>query len=250
MGIPSNTRGYQNARTGNAFIGIGLWEKINPAREYIQMKFVDSLKNGHHYAFTCFVSMANKFRYATANFGAYFSIDSVSMPALDVLPFVPQIENPDSNILTDTLNWMPITGTYLANGGEQFLLLGNFKPVSAGFDTAYQYYGSPTHANAAYYYINDVSLIDLDSTLTVKENEAIEHVEVFPNPASSVLNIKLNAPYKHYCISDIKGNQLLQNSINKQEQLQIDITALPSGFYVISFLNKQGYITREKFVKL
>lgn len=250
FGVPSNVRGYQMARTGNAYIGLDLWEKSAPARNFIQLKFTDTLKQGHHYNFTCYLNMANKFRYATANFGAYFSVDSVSMPTLDVLPFVPQIENPDSNILTDTLYWMPITGTYLANGGEQYILLGNFKPVAEGYDTAYQYYGSPTHANWAYYYIDDVSLIDLDSTLSVKENEAMSQVEVFPNPASSVLNIKLNAPQQQYSIIDIKGNTLMQNSINKQEQIQIDINALPSGFYVINFINKQGYISREKFVKM
>jgi hypothetical protein len=249
-GVPSNSRGYQIARTGNAYIGLDLWEKNTSAREYIQLKFNDTLKQGHHYAFTCYVNMANKFRYATANFGAYFSVDSVSMPAFDVLPFVPQIENPDSNILTDTLNWMPITGTYLANGGEQYVLLGNFKPVAEGYDTAYQYYGSPTHANWAYYYIDDVSLIDLDSTLSVKENEAMAQVEVFPNPASSVLTIKLNEPQQQYSITDIKGNTLLQNSLSKQEKLQIDISALPSGFYVINLINKLGYISREKFVKM
>ncbi len=248
--IPSNSRGYQFARTGEAYIGLDLWSINSTVREYIQIKFIDTLKQGHHYAFTCYVNMANKFRYATANFGAYFSLDSVAMPTADVLPFVPQIENPDSNILTDTLNWVPITGTYLANGGEKFLQLGNFKPVAEGYDTAYQYYGSPTHANWAYYYIDDVSLIDLDSTLTVKENEAMANVVVFPNPASSVLNIKLNAPQQQYSITDIKGNTLMQNSISKQEQIQIDITELPSGFYVISFLNKQGYISREKFVKM
>ena len=249
-GIPSNSRGYQMPRTGDAYVGIDLWEINTPARDYIQLKFADTLKQGHRYAFTCYLSMANKFRYAIANFGAYFSVDAVSMPAIDVLPFVPQIENADSNMLTDTLNWMPITGTYLANGGEQYVLLGNFKPVAEGYDTAYQYYGSSSHANAAYYYIDDVSLIDLDSTLAVHEHEAMTKVELFPNPASTILTIKLNAAYQQYSITDIKGNTLMQNSINKQEQLQLDITALPSGFYMISFIDKQGYITREKFVKM
>lgn len=249
-GIPSNSRGYQLARTGEAYIGLDLWEKNAPGRDFIQIKFNTELKQGHHYSFTCYLNMANKFRYATANFGAYLSIDSVSMPAEDVLPFVPQIENPDSNILTDTLHWVPITGTYLANGGEKFVLLGNFKPVAVGFDTAYQYYGSPNHANAAYYYIDDVSLIDLDSTLTVKENEAKVQIEVFPNPATGVLNIKLFAPYLQYHIADLKGTSLIQNYIGNHAQLQIDIDELPSGFYVISFTNKEGNITREKFVKM
>jgi hypothetical protein len=250
MGIPSNTRGYQNARTGEAYIGLDLWEKNAPARDYIQLKFNNTLKHGHHYAFTCYVNMANKFRYATANFGAYFSLDSVAMPTTDVLPFVPQIENSDSNILTDTLNWVPITGTYLANGGEQFLLLGNFKPVAEGFDTAYQYYGSPTHANWAYYYIDDVSLIDLDSTLSVNENEAMAQVEVFPNPAKESINLSGIAVEDRngvmVSVKDITGKLVLQTKLNAN--IPIDVSQLHSGLYFIYLESSKGK-QMAKFVK-
>jgi hypothetical protein len=248
--VPINIIGYQFARTDSAYIGIGLWEKNLQASEYVQIKLTEILKPNHHYAFECFLSRAEKFRYAVSNFGAYFSVDSVSMPAADILPFVPQINNPAGNYFTDTLNWMPFTGTFLAQGGEQYVILGNFNPISTPIDTLYQYYGSASYSDWAYYFIDDVSLIDLDSTLSVKENEAMAQVEVFPNPASSVLNIKLNAPQQQYSITDIKGNTLMQNSISKQEQIQIDITTIQSGFYVISFINKQGYISREKFVKM
>jgi hypothetical protein len=258
-GTPSNARGYQMAKTGNAYTGIGLWQENYIVSEYLQLKIKDSLKPNHHYAFECYLSRAEKFRNAVSNFGAYFSVDSVFMPAADILPFVPQINNPAGNYFTDTLNWMPFTGTFLAQGGEKYVVLGNFNAVAENIDTLYQYYilnsanGYQQGTNCfnwAYYYIDDVSLIDLDSTLTVKENEAMAQVELFPNPAASVLNIKLNAPQQQYGIIDIKGNTLMQNSIIKQEQLQIDITALPSGFYVINFINKQGYITREKIVKI
>jgi hypothetical protein len=248
--IPINGRGNQLAKTGNAYIGLDLWEKNAPAREYVQIRLKETLKPNHHYAFECYLSRAEKFRYAVSNFGAYFSVDYVSMPTADILPFVPQINNQAGNYFTDTLNWMPFTGTFLAQGGEHYVILGNFNPATTPIDTLYQYYGSASHSNWAYYYIDDVSLIDLDSTLSVKENAAMAQVELFPNPAASVLNIKLNAAQLQYSITDIKGNIVLQNSINKQVQLQIDIAVLPSGFYVISFLNKQGYITREKFVKL
>jgi OOP family OmpA-OmpF porin len=248
--IPSNFLGYQMARTGNAYIGIGIWEKDYVLSEYIQIKFRESLKEHHHYLFECFLNRAEMTRYATANFGVHFSIDSVYYAPFEILPLVPQIVNSPNNILADTMDWISFTGTFLASGGERFIILGNFNDSTQSVDTAYQYYGSSNHRDGAYYYIDDVSLIDLDSTLAVKENETMAQVELFPNPASNVLNIKCNAPYQQYSIIDIKGNPLIQNSINKQEQLQIDITALPSGFYVISFLNKQGYITREKFVKL
>ena len=259
MGVSSNARGYQIAKAGNAYVGINLWDKNYFGSDYIQIRLKDSLKSNHHYVFKCYLSRAEKFRYAVSNFGAYFSIDSVSMPTTDILPFVPQINNPAGNYFTDTLNWMPFNGTFLAQGGEKYVILGNFNAVTENIDTLYQYYilnsangyqQGTSCFNWAYYYIDDVSLIDLDSTMAVNENESVTKVEVFPNPAKKVLNIKCNASYLQYKITDIKGNELLQNIIGNQEQAQIDIAELPSGFYIISFLNKQGIIAREKFVKL
>ena len=128
--VPNNNRGYQITKTGVAYVGFGLWIKSVSAVEYIQMELAESLKANHHYAFECYLSRANKVRYAVSNFGAYFSNDSVSMPSADILPFTPQINNPAGNYFTDTLNWMPFTGTYLAQGGEQYVILGNFNSIA------------------------------------------------------------------------------------------------------------------------
>jgi hypothetical protein len=147
FGVSENVRGYQLARTGEAYVGIGLWDKNLQASEYVQIKFVEALKPNHHYAFECYLSRAEKFRYAVSNFGAYFSVDSVSMPTNDILPFVPQINNPSGNYFTDTLNWMPFTGTFLAQGGEQYVILGNFNQAIEPIDTLYQYYGSASYSN-------------------------------------------------------------------------------------------------------
>jgi hypothetical protein len=174
---------------------------------------------------------------------------SIKFNNQNVIPLTPQIINASGNFYSDTSTWQEFSGQYTALGNEKYLIIGNFKEASAVPDTIrIQNFG--TMGEGSFYYIDDVSLIDLDSTLSVKENEAMAQVKLFPNPASSVLNIKLNATQQQYSITDIKGNTLMQNSLSKQEQLQIDITTLPSGFYVISFINKQGYISREKFVKL
>jgi OOP family OmpA-OmpF porin len=249
--VPNNIRGFQFAKSGVAYAGISTWDKgMSSIREYLQIRLKDTLRQGHNYHFSCFVSLADLVStHANADFGVHFNQDSLKLNNQNVIPLIPQITNASGNFFSDTSTWQEFSGQYTALGNEKYLIIGNFKEASAIPDT-FRIQNFGTMGEGSFYYIDDVSLIDLDSTLAVKENEAIEQVEVFPNPAASVLNIKLNAPYKHYSISDIKGNQLLQNSINEQEQLQIDITALASGFYVISFLNKQGYITREKFVKL
>jgi hypothetical protein len=237
--VPLNIIGYQFAKTGNAYIGLDLWEKNAPARDYVQIKFGETLKPNHHYAFECYLSRAEKFRYAVSNFGAYFSVDSVSMPTADILPFVPQINNPAGNYFTDTLNWMPFTGTFLAQGGEQFVILGNFNPASESIDTLYQYYGSASHSNWAYYYIDDVSLIDLDSTLAVNENAAMAQVEVFPNPANSNILVNHNGAYKTMTIEDMNCRVVFETLFNTDTSSElIDVSNLANGIYLLKLIGE------------
>lgn len=63
--------------------------------------------------------------------------------------------------MSDTMGWVKISGIFTAQGGEQYLTLGNFKLASqtqfiqiAPFGTGY---------NGSGYYIDDVSVISLDS---------------------------------------------------------------------------------------
>jgi hypothetical protein len=44
---------------------------------------------------------------------------------------IPQVSNPQGNVLTDTINWNLIMGSFIANGTEQYLTIGNFKSDSA-----------------------------------------------------------------------------------------------------------------------
>jgi len=247
LAVPSNVRGYQFAKTGNAYIGIGLWEKNSNAREYTQIKFSTALKANHHYAFQCYLSRAEFFRYAVSNFGAYFSIDSVSMPATDILPFVPQINNPAGNYFTDTLNWMPFTGSFIAQGGEQYVILGNFNSVVENIDTLYQYWGESSYQRAAYYFIDDVSLIDLDSTLTLKENEAMAQVEVFPNPAKELIVINHYGIYNALTIQEVNGKVVFQAVVSKNLSSEtFDVSFLANGIYILNMLNASS----SKRVKL
>jgi hypothetical protein len=249
--VPDNIRGSQYARSGVAYAGISTWDNtMSSLKEYLQVRLKDTLKQGHNYKFSCFLSLADLVStHANADFGVHFNQDSLKFNNQNVISLAPQITNASGNFFSDTSTWQEFSGQYTALGNEKYLIIGNFKEASAVPDTIrIQNFG--TMGEGSFYYIDDIFLIDLDSTLAISENEALGKVEVFPNPASNVLNIKGNASFKQYSITDIKGNLIHQNSISKQEQLQIDITELPSGFYIISFINKQGYIIREKFVKL
>jgi OOP family OmpA-OmpF porin len=139
---PQSTVGFQYARTGIAYVGLATFASAPffNYREYVGGILSDTLKQGHQYCVSFYVSLANLSKYAVDGIGLYLSVDSAVDYTIDTnLAFVPQIENPAGNIIYDTLNWVQISGTYIANGGEKYLTIGNFNDdVNTTIDTVLQ----------------------------------------------------------------------------------------------------------------
>ncbi|MEI6834783.1 MAG: hypothetical protein WCL28_12410, partial [bacterium] len=72
---------------------------------------------------------------------------------------IPQVVNFGNPIITDTLNWVKVSGIFKAKGGEQYLTLGNFYYDA---NTKYKII-QPTGIFNAGYYVDDVAVYDLDS---------------------------------------------------------------------------------------
>lgn len=151
--VPNNFFGYQQARTGNAYSGIG----FNPGtREYIAVKLDSILKTNQKYCVSFYVSLHNCAKYSSSSMGAYFSNTKITnYSTIYRLYVVPQIENSATRLLSDTVNWMLVSGSFIANGGEQFMTIGNFlSDTNSVMDPTY-----PTNISAyASYYIEDVSV--------------------------------------------------------------------------------------------
>ena len=119
---PQSIFGFQYARTGVAYCGLGVYENLPQFynyREYLGGILLDTLRSGHTYCVSVYVTNGSKSKYFTSNIGVYFSIDSVfdQSTALN-LPHIPQIIN-TNGIIYDTLNWIQISGTYVAGGGRK-----------------------------------------------------------------------------------------------------------------------------------
>ncbi|MBK9673436.1 MAG: hypothetical protein IPO70_14670, partial [Bacteroidetes bacterium] len=126
-------------------------------REYAETKLTQTLIAGKKYNLNYFVSLSNKCGYSITKFDAYFSNDSLLYTSTDrmKIPVTPQIQY--NGRINDTLNWVQISGSYVAIGGENFLTLGNFHDVTL-CDSLTNPYFSPYPF--AYYYYDDISLIE------------------------------------------------------------------------------------------
>jgi gliding motility-associated-like protein len=173
LSVPFNGGGFQYARSGASYSGIVVWENGLEVREYIEVKLTEPLQKDKTYCVEFYVSLSDTSNYGISNIGAYFSADSIfhDPNITPVLPFVPQVNNTNGPILEKN-NWVLVNGTFIANGQEQLLTIGNF---STNSNTSYQFIGDPGDVDGAYYYIDDVSV------RCCNENNCEASIDSIPN---------------------------------------------------------------------
>lgn len=155
--VPNNFLGYQQARSGNSYMGISTYcapSSCGPNyREAIQSQMLDTFQLNKKYCVSFFVNLVHNVKYASDDIGCYFSTTS-NIP----FPASAQINNIQGSFITDTVNWTLIKGIYTALGNERFINIGNFK--NDANTTVIVSNASSSNPNA-YYFIDDVSIYEL-----------------------------------------------------------------------------------------
>ena len=166
---PNNQAGHQTAKTGTAYVGFGAYyPNRNFNREYLESELASPLISGETYCVEYYVSLADTSRSAISNIGAYFSNDSLVYDSSTAwrIPVNPQIINSSFNIITDKDNWVKISGSFIAQGGERFITIGNFSDSSV-----VNYATVPTSGAGvmidSYYFIDDISVYRCLDTVPV-----------------------------------------------------------------------------------
>ena len=162
--VPSNYNGFQYAHTGVAYVGFLLyWHSsamINNETyvETIKNILNDSLKKNSRYCVNYYVSVAEgTFQWATAlnslifydSIGTMFTVNQVQNDVNTILcdtctKFAKSIAN------IDTTNWLKISGSVIANGGEKYLSIGKFSTMN----------WTPNVYTQFYIYVDDVSVCE------------------------------------------------------------------------------------------
>ena len=173
LDVPLNWYGFQNARTGNAYAGFGaMYDGATyTSREYLEVKLLEPLKKGYRYEVEYYISFADSAIYAIDAIGAFLgdSLVKFEVNYYGLLNAIPQISNPKGNIQKDKLNWVRIGGVLKAEGGEQFLTIGNFLPTNENTIDTLQNFILPGSIQA-YYYIDDVSVTCLNCDSVPPDN--------------------------------------------------------------------------------
>lgn len=165
-GIPYNRAGggisYQYPRTGDGYFTMFYDNGVANSCNYIQIKLSDSLKLNKKYYAEYFISLSNTFNLACNNQAMLFTNNAVYADTVNHTCFLqgnPQITNYSNPIVTDTMGWVKVSGIFKAQGGEQYLTLGNFK----GWINTQRKIIQTDFYDGSAYYVDDVAVYNLDS---------------------------------------------------------------------------------------
>ncbi len=238
-GVPNNTLGHQNARTGLAYAGAYTFTNNTFVfREYIQTPLISVLLVSRSYLIDFYVSLGDTFSIATHNIGLYFSDSAITTAASGgVINVIPQVANDVvNNQLIDKIGWTKISGTYVANGSEQYITIGNFLDDSSS-DTTQLSEGSYPYS---YYYIDDVSVICMNCP-EIQENLFI------PSYISGddFFEIQGLSENNELLIFNSLGQIIYkkQNYSNKFSALQVN-----TGMYYYSLRMSNGNVSKGKLL--
>ncbi|MCF8331861.1 MAG: choice-of-anchor J domain-containing protein [Bacteroidales bacterium] len=127
---------------------------------------------------------------------------------------------------------------------------------TAGTMTLTNYTGD---AYIAFVYTGDdnageTTTIQVDNVLVTSGSTGIQNLQenefkVYPNPATSLLNINSGETIKNVVISNLTGQIVKVHQGNGKSKISVNIQELPSGIYIADMQNANGKISTFKFIK-
>ncbi|MFT4526343.1 MAG: hypothetical protein ACI85F_002515 [Bacteroidia bacterium] len=269
--IPQNILGHQFAHNGSAYAGfvtIALPTFANTREIPAQIMKYD-LTAGEEYYFECWVSPADHYRRICHNIGVTFTLGGELLDCEVDCPVY--LENDSSNPIDNKEIWTKVSGTFVADGGERIIHIGNFRPDSLS-EMEWVDDGSTDTLDwwdYAYYYIDDIWLSHVDSMGYVGF-ESLSHplkgpeLKLWPNPTRDVVSIKLQGSTLrqaqgdglHLSVMDMMGREICKDrdchgrsSLAMTGATELDVSDLPPGVYLLEVLTDDGNTIVEKFVK-
>jgi hypothetical protein len=249
LGVPSNSWGTQFPHSGNAYAGFYTYNfsQANSSRDYIECQLISVLTAGNKYMVSFHVSLADNSNYATNTVGVYFSSSQVTGSNCNLLNYTAQIQNTSSNPLTDKINWILIQDTLTATGGEQYITIGNF---ATDIISNPQFVGT-FGLNGTYYYIDDVSVIDLGPTGMKENSIEKDAITVYPNPNSGILSFASGNKGNSVCkaeLYNVTGTLVIQQNLELNHGTgELNIHA-DNGMYLLRVYAQDGSVGTYKVI--
>ncbi len=149
---------------GRNYAGLMIYSyKDDAPRQYLQAQLTEKMKEEKVYCVKMNVLLSMLSKYSSNNIGIYISKKPLMAEEIEKYDIQPQIIHSQNRIFDEQFDWEPICQTYIADGGEEYITIGNFGSTESTDNGKVK---KPkgiigTQARGAYYYIDDVSVMNM-----------------------------------------------------------------------------------------
>ncbi len=255
VGVPSNFCGYRTAASGTAYSGIISKGGSSEDREIIGTQLLTPLQIGTKYFVSFQVSLAghaNPNQYCGINkLGALFS--TTLYLNLSSAPICNCSQIYSNLIITDTLEWTRITGSFIADSNYSAINIGRF--YSNATTDSIQIAGT---LGFAYYFVDDIC-VSTDSTFAYNYmytgvDELIDQnvsVKCYPNPFTDFITIEdRHGNVKQVNVYSSLGQMVNSFNIDNLRQRSLDLSHLSKGIYHLQIVQKNLKAINISIIKL
>ena len=249
--VPWNLFTYQEPQDGDAYLGLFTYS-VPQWMEQASTQLSEPLVVGDTYdvSFYANAGFGGNANYpqvwlATNNIGVLFTTQPRNWVYGDPLPIPPNYGHVyHSEIISDTVGWTHVSGTFVADSAYQYLIIGNhFDNVST--DTLHL--GTP--GSTAVWYPRAYTLIDnvsVSHNTTGISDGALEWIRVYPNPAVDELLIGHLPAGSVVTIHDGVGRRIWEGG-KADGSLKLDVGSWARGAYLLR-VQANGRLAMFKFV--
>ena len=142
------------------------------------------------------------------------------------------------NVVSDSLNWVEIQGSFISDSSYQYLVIGNFFINDSTTNISIS---SSVNAGTSYYFFDDLYL-GKDSVLNLDHSNVSTSIRIFPNPTYCSVSIEFDNSEKvndvELSIWDILGNQKDHAYFNTSK-ISLWLYGYKPGVYFINIISKQ-----------
>jgi hypothetical protein len=253
-GSPWTGWGVRLPADGESFCGLFAFESPSSAtqndfREYLGCQLEEPMLPGTTYYLRFQTAMAFKGYYwvtwASSHIGAIFTTQPYLHPS-NSMPIPNFAHVYSQEVLSDTVNWVTIEGSFVADQAYTHMALGVFFE----FDllNTMQLIEGPNLGS--YYFVDDVCVSKYPDCVRVSVSETADanpRITVYPNPANDQVRIESDFPVLECSLMDMSGRKLFSKGANSRV-MEIALDNLADGAYVLEIKTTDNKTKREKLL--
>jgi hypothetical protein len=238
VSVPCNALSCRYAATGVAYCGLWLYCLYPPPEYYekIGIELLSPMIVGIKYYLSMMVSSVSNHTIGINGginkLGFLFSTSQSLFGNEEINNNYCQFWT--DSIISDTTNWVKMTGAFIADSAYSYLTIGNFFD-NAHVDTLRYWYGGNNEL-CAYYYVDNIC-VTTDSfgcnfSTGVQSAPLRNHNSISPNPASDHIIIQCESDYPgELTVINSLGQLIYRLSITERIS-EVEVRDFPNGLYL------------------